>query len=256
MSGLHNSDSWQSGRVGVSFEIQMIQMKLALAWFTLIFALLFSVSCASSKEDSSGSVSEVEEVKKEVEEMKEEVARKRIVFFGNSITAGYNLNPESAFPNLLQKKLDSLDYAYEVVNAGLSGETTSAGVQRLDWMLKGDVDIFALELGANDGLRGLPLSETKQNLLKMIDAVRKVNPQVKILLLGMEVPPNMGDEYAAEFRSVFRDVASEKQVHFIPFLLKGVAGIKELNLEDGIHPTEEGHRILADNVWQVLEELL
>lgn len=201
-------------------------------------------------------VEKTKDVNDNVEEMEKKSQKKRLVFFGNSITAGYNLDPESAFPSLLQQKLDSLNYDYEVVNAGLSGETTSAGVERLDWVLKGEVDIFALELGANDGLRGLPLTETKQNLLKMIDAVKGVNPEVKILLLGMEVPPNMGDEYAAEFRAVFKEVAAEREVAFIPFLLQGVAGIKELNLEDGIHPTEEGHKILADNIWQVLQGLL
>lgn len=224
----------------------------------VLFLAVCTVACSSGGQNVENTTKSTKPVEGEnMDDSKEmETPRKRIIFFGNSITAGYQLDPATAFPALLQKRLDSLEYAYEVVNAGLSGETTAAGVERLGWVLKGQVDIFALELGANDGLRGLPLTETKNNLLKMIDAVREVNPEVKILLMGMEVPPNMGDEYAAEFREVFQSVAAAREVAFIPFLLKGVAGIKDLNLQDGIHPTEEGHRILADNVWAELEGLL
>lgn len=232
-------------------------MKSPFYWCSLVLVWA-SVACSSSPQETTLNNGPEKQPTPDmkVEENLEEADTKRIVFFGNSITAGYQLDPATAFPALLQKRLDSLEYTYEVVNAGLSGETTAAGVERLDWVLKGQVDIFALELGANDGLRGLPLSETKKNLLLMIDAVRKVNPDVKILLLGMEVPPNMGDDYAAEFREVFQSVAQEREVAFIPFLLQGVAGIKELNLQDGIHPTEEGHRMLAETIWEKLEGML
>jgi len=192
----------------------------------------------------------------ETEELEEVTVKKRIVFFGNSITAGYQLSEEEAFPALIKQRLDSLELEYEVQNAGLSGETTAGGVERVDWILKGDIDIFVLELGANDGLRGLPLTETEKNLGQIIEKVRTEHPKARILLLGMEVPPNMGDDYAAEFREVFRRVAENHNVELLPFLLKGVAGIQELNLPDGIHPTPKGHRILSHTVWEALQPLL
>lgn len=182
--------------------------------------------------------------------------RKNILFFGNSLTAGYGLEEGQAFPELIQKKIDSLGLNYQVINAGLSGETTAAGKNRIDWVLKQGVDIFVLELGANDGLRGIPLSETRQNLKAIIDIVREKNPEVKIILAGMQIPPNMGKEYTEKFKNIFPEIAEEKQVHLIPFLLKDVAGKPELNQEDGIHPTAEGDKIVAENVWKVLKPLL
>ena len=186
----------------------------------------------------------------------EKTEAKKIIFFGNSITAGYQLDPVDAFPNLIQLKLDSLEMKYECVNAGVSGETTAGGLQRVDWVLKGKVDVFVLELGANDGLRGLPLDETHKNLVAIIQKVQNTNPKAKILLCGMEVPPNMGDEYAKKFRETFMKVSKETDVPLLPFILEKVAGKKDLNLPDGIHPTEEGHKLVAQTVWSKLDNLL
>lgn len=175
-----------------------------------------------------------------------------ILFFGDSLTAGMGLDPNLAFPALIGRRLDSLGYSYEVINAGLSGETTASGRNRLDWVLRQPVDIFVLELGANDGLRGIPLEETRRNLEAMILRVREKFPEVRIVLAGMQLPPNMGPEYTASFRKIFPELAEKHGVLLIPFLLDGVGGIPELNQEDGIHPTAEGHRIVAENVWEIL----
>ena len=187
----------------------------------------------------------------------ETVKRKTILFFGNSLTAGYGLeDPEEAFPALIQQKIDSLNLPYKVINAGLSGETTSGGVNRINWLLKQQIDIFVLELGANDGLRGLKISQTKRNLQSILDTVKARYPNAKRILLGMEVPPNMGGKYVSDFRVIFRQVAEENNIPFVPFMLEGVAGIPELNLRDGIHPTGEGYKIVAENVWEVLKKEL
>lgn len=185
-----------------------------------------------------------------------ETETKTILFFGNSLTAGYGLEPDQAFPALIQQRIDSLDLPYKVINAGVSGETTAGGKARIDWLLKQPVDIFVLELGANDGLRGINTEETYNNLKAIIEKVRSKNPEVEILLAGMQIPPSMGQKYTQQFREVYTRLAEEEQVVLIPFLLEGVAGDRDLNQGDGIHPTEEGHRILAENVWAVLEPVL
>ena len=182
--------------------------------------------------------------------------KKTIVFFGNSLTAGYGLDPEQAFPTLIQKKIDSLDLLYTVVNAGVSGETSSGGKTRIDWILQQPVDIFVLELGANDGLRGIPLSETKKNLQDIIDSVKAKHPQAKLLFAGMQIPPNMGQKYAGEFRDMFGELATKNSMALIPFLLEGVGGEPDLNQADGIHPNEKGSKIVAENVWKELKKLL
>lgn len=179
-----------------------------------------------------------------------------ILFFGDSLTAGMGLDPNLAFPALIGQRLDSLGYSFNVVNAGLSGETTASGRNRLDWVLRQPVDIFVLELGANDGLRGIPLEETRKNLEAMILRVRDKFPQARIVLAGMQLPPNMGPEYTASFRKIFPSLAEKHQVLLIPFLLDGVGGVPGLNQEDGIHPTAEGHQIVAENVWQVLSPVV
>ena len=163
---------------------------------------------------------------------------------------------EDAFPAQIGKKLDSLKMQYTVINAGLSGETTAGGLSRLDWVLNQKVDVFVLELGANDGLRGIPLSDTRANLQAMIDLVWKKNPDTKIVLAGMQIPPNMGKEYTNEFRSIWKNLADKNNIKLIPFLLDGVGGVPSLNQADGIHPTKEGHKVLAQNVWVVLKEVL
>lgn len=179
---------------------------------------------------------------------------KTILFYGNSLTAGYGVEPSEAFPALIQDKIDSLDLAYKVVNAGVSGETTSGGNSRIDWVLRQPVDIFILELGGNDGLRGIPLIETRKNLQAILDKVKAKYPDVQIILAGMQVPPNMGSTYANEFRALFPELADKNKVGLIPFLLEKVGGERMLNQADGIHPTPEGHKIVAENVWAVLAE--
>ncbi len=181
---------------------------------------------------------------------------KTILFFGNSLTAGMGLEPEKAFPGIIQDKIDSLSLQYRVINAGLSGETTASGENRIDWLMNQQVDIFVLELGANDGLRGIPLTETRENLQAIIDAVKVKNPNIKIVLAGMQIPPNMGQDYTSEFRQIFPTLAEKNKAYLIPFLLENVAGIPELNQADGIHPTEEGQRIVAHNVWTILRPIL
>lgn len=179
-----------------------------------------------------------------------------IVFFGNSLTAGYGLELNEAFPALIQHKLDSLNYPYKAINAGLSGETTAGGKSRVDWVLQQPVHIFVLELGANDGLRGIPLKETSQNLQAIIDKVRAKYPDVKILLTGMRIPPNLGKKYADEFQQLYKTLAEKNNTAFLPFLLEGVGGEEKLNQADGIHPTAEGQKIVAGNVWEVLRGIL
>jgi acyl-CoA thioesterase-1 len=179
-------------------------------------------------------------------------ATKTIIFFGNSLTAGYGVEPSQAFPALIQDRIDSLQLPWKVINAGLSGETTAGGRSRIDWILRQPVDIFVLELGGNDGLRGIPVTETRANLQAIIDTVREKNPQVKIILAGMQVPPNMGQQYASQFRAVFQQLAEKNNTTLVPFLLEDVGGVPELNQPDGIHPNVEGHRIVAENVWEVL----
>jgi len=181
---------------------------------------------------------------------------KTILFFGNSLTAGLGLKLEEAFPAVIQRRLDSLNLPYQVINAGLSGETTTSGKNRVGWVLNQKVDIFVLELGANDGLRGIPLSETRKNLQDIIDIVREKNPKAQIILAGMQIPPNMGEEYTTEFRNIFPELAEKNHIKLIPFLLENVAGIPELNQDDSIHPTVEGQKIVAENVWAVLKGML
>lgn len=183
-------------------------------------------------------------------------SKKKILFFGDSLTAGYGLEMGEAFPTLIQQKIDSLGLEYRVINAGLSGETTASGKNRLDWVLEDGISIVIIELGANDGLRGVPLNETESNLQAMVDMVQEKLPDAEIILAGMKIPPNMGLEYTSRFEHIFPELAEKENVYLIPFLLENVAGIPDLNQSDGIHPTVEGQKIVADNVWEVLGPLL
>ncbi len=218
-----------------------------MKYCSVAFLMLLSFACKNGT-----STKDATEKAAAAQSQQEQVV-KTILFFGNSLTAGYGLEPSQAFPALIQQKIDSAGKAYKVVNAGVSGETTAGGNSRIDWILKQPLHVFVLELGANDGLRGIPVSETKKNLQSIIDKVKKQYPQVKIVLAGMQVPPNMGADYATTFRNVFTDLAKQNSLKLIPFLLEGVGGIRSLNLPDGIHPTPEGHQIVAANVWKVLE---
>lgn len=181
---------------------------------------------------------------------------RKVLFFGDSITAGYGLENGQAFPALIQQKIDSLGWNYEVVNAGLSGETSAGGLRRVDWILRQDVDVFVLELGGNDGLRGIDLRSTKTNLQAIIDKVRETSPETKIILAGMQVPPNLGQDYTSQFREMYPELARNNDVTLIPFILEGVGGNPEYNQGDGIHPNAKGHKILAENTWKVLEPML
>ena len=183
-------------------------------------------------------------------------ASKVILFYGDSLTAGYGLSTDEAFPAVIEKKLKEKGKPTKVVNAGLSGETSAGGLNRIDWVLKQPIDVFVLELGANDGLRGLPLDQTQKNLQAIIDKVKTKFPKAKIVIAGMLVPPNMGPDYTAAFRKIFPDLAKKNNASLIPFLLQDVAGDEKLNNADGIHPNVEGHKIVANNVLKVIEPLL
>jgi acyl-CoA thioesterase-1 len=179
-----------------------------------------------------------------------------ILFLGDSITAGYGLDPEQAFPALIQKKIDAQKWNFRAVNAGQSGDTSAGGLGRLDWLLKNRVDVLLLELGANDGLRGLPVETTRKNLQAIIERTKGKYPDASIILAGMKVPPNMGGDYARKFEAMFADLAKKTNVPLIPFILEGVGGVPELNLADGIHPSAKGQERVAANVWKVLEPVL
>ncbi|MBZ0245001.1 MAG: arylesterase [Cyclobacteriaceae bacterium] len=183
-------------------------------------------------------------------------APKTILFFGDSITAGYGLSQEDAYPAHVEAALVKKGMEVKVVNAGLSGETSAGGLSRIDWILRQPIDVFVLELGANDGLRGLPLDQTRTNLQSIIDKVKAKNPEVKIVLAGMMVPPNLGKEYTTEFKNIYPDLAKANKAELIPFLLEGVAGDGKLNIADGIHPNVAGHKVVAKTVLQIVEPLL
>lgn len=221
--------------------------KEQLQVLTLITFLLLVFSCNTEKNNES-TVLDSENVTQE--------SKPTILFFGNSLTAGYGIEEDEAFPALIGDRLDSLGYEYRIINGGLSGETTAGGLSRLDWFLEEEPEIFVLELGGNDGLRGIALEETQKNLKAIINMVQQKYPDTKILLAGMQIPPNMGQEYTQQFREIYPQVAEKSSVTLIPFLLEGVAGDPDLNLKDGIHPTEEGHKIVLENVWPYLKPLI
>jgi acyl-CoA thioesterase-1 len=217
-----------------------------------ISILLLTLLGCSDKQ----SQTKVEDSSNDLAVKSSEKLKKTILFFGNSLTAGYGLDISEAFPARIQQIIDSTGLKYEVINAGLSGETTASGSSRIDWVLKNKIDVFVLELGANDGLRGIPTEETEKNLQEIINRVKSKYQDVTIVLAGMMVPPNMGEEYSKSFMEVFPRLAEKNEIPFIPFLLEGVAGEPELNLEDGIHPTAIGHGLVAQNVWKVLKSVL
>jgi acyl-CoA thioesterase-1 len=225
---------------------------LKFCYFSFVLILLSCKSDSSKKEET------IEKAPTETENKIQENSRsKTILIFGDSLTAGYGLEDvNDAFPAIIQTKVDSLSLDYTIINSGVSGETTAGGKSRIDWVLNQPIDVFILELGANDGLRGIPLTETRENLQAIIDAVLKKNAETKIILAGMQLPPNMGPEYITEFKTIFPDLAKKNELYLIPFLLKDVGGIAKLNQEDGIHPTVEGHKVLAKNVWTVLEPII
>ncbi len=187
-----------------------------------------------------------------------EQKKKQILFFGDSLTAGYGLDdPSESYVGVIQERIDSLGLNYQTVNAGVSGETSSGGNDRIDWILEQNkIDVFILELGANDGLRGIKTEETTKNLQSIFDKVKAKFPEAKLVVAGMLAPPNMGNDFTQKFAAIFSDLAKKNNAAFVPFLLEGVGGIPELNQRDGIHPTTEGHKILAENVWKELKDVL
>jgi acyl-CoA thioesterase I len=180
--------------------------------------------------------------------------RARVVFLGDSLTAGLGLDPAQAYPTLIQQKIDAAGLPYEVVNAGVSGDTSAGGLSRLDWALEGDVRVMVVALGGNDALRGLPVAELKKNLSTIIEKAQARD--IQVVLAGMEAPPNFGQAYIVSFHEIYPDLARKYGIPLVPFLLQGVAGIEGLNQRDGIHPTAEGARTVAENVWTVLRPTL
>jgi acyl-CoA thioesterase-1 len=181
---------------------------------------------------------------------------KTVLFLGDSITAGYGVDPSEAYPAIIQGKINANGWPFKVINAGQSGDTSAGGLSRLDWLLKNRIDILVLELGANDGLRGVPIETTRKNLQAIIDLARKRYPQVKIIIAGMKVPPNLGGDYSRRFESMYVDLAKKNKTALVPFVLEGVGGVRKLNQSDTIHPTPEGHKLVAANVWKVLEPIM
>ena len=223
-----------------------MKQKIKLLGLTLLIGVLSACGGKSTSDDSKQAATQSETAATS--------DKKNILFFGDSLTAGYGLeDPDQAFPGVIRHKLDSLKLPYNVINAGVSGETTAGGLGRIDWVLKQKVSVFILELGANDGLRGIPTDETAKNLQAIIDKVKAKYPDAKIILAGMMVPPSMGSDYANSFKAVFPALAKKNNIDLVPFLLDNVAGISKLNQKDGIHPTAEGAKIVAGNVWKVLK---
>ncbi|HZP47079.1 MAG TPA: arylesterase [Vicinamibacterales bacterium] len=223
----------------------------------ILFLTLFAVACGSGApagRDGAPATGRGEPgatAPKAVEAPRPRDARPKIVVLGDSLTAGLGLPVSQAYPTLLQQKLDAAGLTYEVVNAGVSGDTSAGGLSRLDWSLQGDVRILIVALGGNDALRALPVAELSDNLAKIIETAQKRG--IRVILAGMEAPTNWGRDYDVSFHKVYPALAAKYHVPFVPFLLQGVAGIDTLNQPDGIHPTADGARIVADNVWRVLK---
>ena len=185
-----------------------------------------------------------------------DMQRRSILFLGTSLTAGYGLDPEQAFPALIQKKIDSAGLNYRVINAGVSGETSAGALRRIDWLLQQPVSVLVVETGANDGLRGLSPDSLRSNIQAIFDRARQLQPSAQLVLVGMQVPPNYGRAYSQQFRSLYLGLAESNGAILVPFLLEGVGGVSALNQLDGVHPTAEGQRRMAETVWRVLEPLL
>ena len=221
-----------------------------------LFALLISIVTISCGGEKTSTQTKSTEPSKEQEEPTKAEHKPTILFFGNSLTAGYGLEPEQSFPSLIEDMLVSAGYDYTVVNAGLSGETTSGGLNRIDWVLNQKVDIFFLELGANDMLRGLPVEETIANLTKIIKTVQAKYPAAQIAICQMLASPNMGAEYEKIFNTGYSKIAKETGAKLVPFFLEGVVGHPDLILPDGKHPNANGQKVVAANIWKSLEPML
>jgi acyl-CoA thioesterase I len=182
--------------------------------------------------------------------------RPTIVFLGTSLTAGYGLQPEEAYPALLQGKIDSAGLNYRVVNAGVSGETSAGARRRIDWLLKEPMSVLVVETGANDGLRGLPADSLRANIQAILDRATELKPAPRVVLIGMKIPPNYGQAYSRQFAAIYPELARTHDAELVPFLLQGVGGVAALNQPDGVHPTAQGQQRMAETVWRVLEPVL
>jgi len=225
---------------------------MTLRYISLLLITIISFSCGGNET----AVAKEAASTTQTTDIAQVEGEKYILFYGNSLTAGYGLDEEDSFPYLIQQEIDALDKEFIVVNAGLSGETTSGGLNRIDWVLKQDVDIFVLELGGNDLLRGLNIDATEDNLRNILKRVVAKNKDIQIVIAGMMAPPNMGNDYTTKFGGIFPKLAKEFDAALIPFLLDGVAGVKSLNQKDGIHPNKEGAALVAENVWAVLKNYI
>jgi acyl-CoA thioesterase-1 len=222
--------------------------------YVVLFAVVLSIGCGKPEQSVASSAAPASPQAPQAPQAPKAPQAPRIVFLGDSLTAGLGLAADRSFPSLIEKKLKEKGLDYDVINAGVSGDTSAGGVRRLDWSMEGDVRVLILALGGNDGLRGLPTTEMKKNLAAVLDRARE--RKVSVILAGMEAPPNYGPEYTRAFRKVYSELATEYKVRFIPFLLQGVAGDASLNQADGIHPNVRGAEIVADLVWAELEPAL
>ncbi len=234
--------------VQTALSLPRVLRRVAAA--SLVFSSLSSVACIHEEKDAGPRTGSPDA------RWDQESKLPAVVFLGTSLTAGLGVSADEAYPALIQRKIDSFDWPFRVVNAGVSGETTAGGLARVDWLLQQPVAVLVLELGANDALRGQNLDSTRHRLQAIIDRTKAVQPNADLVVAGMQAPPNLGTAYARKFREIYPELARSNGAALIPFLLEGVAGIPQLNQSDGIHPTARGHRIMAENVWRVLEPIL
>ncbi|HEY2377631.1 MAG TPA: arylesterase [Gemmatimonadaceae bacterium] len=242
--------------------------KLVGRWTTplVVLAIALASSCKGAKGDDSAALADTvakastsartDSVRATASSVAPTAGARTVLFIGTSLTAGLGLNPDSAYPQLIQEKIEAAHLPFDVVNAGVSGETTAGLLRRLDWLLRGNFDVVLVESGANDGLRGTPIAAVRQNLEEVLSRIRTARPAAHVMLVQMEAPPNMGQEYTTAFHTLFGEVARETGATLVPFLLQGVAGDRSLNQADGMHPNQRGEHIVADNVWRSLEPVL
>jgi len=226
-----------------------------ISFFILVFIVMMLISCKDGNTENKKETKDDVTTEK-VDEPSKKEGKKVIMFYGNSLTAGYRLEENESFPSIIEDIIDSLKMDYSVVNAGLSGDTSYDGLKRLDWVLNTKVDVFVLELGANDMLRGLPLENTRENLSNIVSKVKSKYPEAKVVLCAMAGAPNMGADYVREFEKIYKDIAAKDRLTMIPFFLEGVAGNPDLLLQDGKHPNAEGQKIVANNIWKTLQPIL
>src|SRR6478672_3528596 len=214
--------------------------------YLLLFGLSAAITgCQQPKEKPANAVSDMPSLQ-----------RPAVLFLGTSLTAGYGIDPQQAYPALIQQKIDSAGLGYRVVNAGLSGETSAGALRRADWLFQQPISVLVLETGANDGLRGLPPDSLRANIQGILDRAKRLRPAPRLVLVGMRIPPNYGRAYTERFAAIYPELAKANGAVLVPFLLDGVGGVRSLNQADGVHPTAEGQRKMAETVWRVLEPVL